>query len=166
MYIDNDHYFMTEAYVSALKSKDQRTQVGVVIVGPDREIRMKAYNGPVRGFDEDWVQENRERKTALCEHSERNAIFNCARIGVSTMGCTMYITMHPCVECARAIYQSGIKEVIIHKERAALPHYEQSFENARVIFEKGGVLFREWSGWPLISGVRVDGKMHKRLDDI
>ena len=109
--MDWDTYFILEACVSALKSKDTRTQVGACIVGPDLEIRSKGYNGPIRGEkDEDPSIYESPLKHQLFEHAERNAIYNLARIGVSGKNCTMYCTCHPCTGCARAIHQTGIKE--------------------------------------------------------
>ena len=111
---DWDQYFMTMAYLASSRSPDESTHAGSVIVTPDNAIISTGYNGPVRG-EEDAPQE-RPEKYFYIEHSERNAIYNAARHGTKVDGCTLYVNFLPCADCARAIVQSGIKEVIIHKE--------------------------------------------------
>jgi dCMP deaminase len=108
-------YFRNIAQQVKLKSKDEATQIGVVIVGKDNEIVSTGYNSFPRGID-DYRPERQERpeKYYWMEHAERNAIYNAARIGVSTKGCTMYMTCGiPCADCARAIINSGIEKIVI-----------------------------------------------------
>lgn len=102
-------YFRELAKTVATKSKDPHTHIGAVIVGMDKEIVSTGYNSFPRGMNDD-VQERYERpeKYFWMEHAERNAIYNAARIGVSTKGCTLFLDhWFPCVECARAIINSG-----------------------------------------------------------
>ena len=108
--------FMEVAFLIASWSKDPSTKTGAVIVGPDKEIRATGYNGPVSGVDDD-VPERFERPTKydFFEHAERNALYNACLTGVSVKGCVMYATHAPCVDCARAIIQAGIKTVITNK---------------------------------------------------
>lgn len=97
-----------------LKSKDQSTQIGSVIVGKGNEVLSTGYNSFPRGLD-DNVPDRQKRpiKYHYIEHAERNAIYNAARIGVSLCGSTMYLTSGlPCSDCARAIINSGIKKVV------------------------------------------------------
>ena len=111
------HYrFMEVATLISSWSKDNSTKTGAVVVGPDREIRATGYNGPVRGVDDD-VDERYERPTKydFFEHAERNAIYNACLCGTSLKGCTIYVTHFPCTDCARAIIQSGIKQVVTHE---------------------------------------------------
>ena len=110
-------YFRAIAQTVKLKSKDEATQIGVVIVGKDNEIVSIGYNSFPRGID-DYRPERQERpeKYYWMEHAERNAIYNAARIGVSTKGCTMYMTCGtPCADCARAIINSGITKIVMEE---------------------------------------------------
>jgi dCMP deaminase len=110
-------YFLNIAEQVKLKSKDQSTQIGSVIVGMDNEVLSTGYNSFPRGMD-DTLQERQERpeKYFWMEHSERNAIYNAARIGVSLKNSTIYITSGlPCSDCARGIVNSGIKKVYCKK---------------------------------------------------
>ena len=102
--------------VVCLWSKDPSTKTGAVVIGPDKEIRATGYNGLVRGVD-DNIPERMERPTKydFFEHAERNAIYNACLTGASLKGCTIYCTLTPCTDCARAIIQTGIKEVVTYE---------------------------------------------------
>jgi dCMP deaminase len=110
-------YFMSLCYLIATRSKDPSTKVGCVIVGPDQEIRSTGYNSLPRHMDDNLPERfKRPLKYSYFEHAERNAIYNAARYGASLLGCSLYITWLPCIDCARAIVQSGISKVIVHKQ--------------------------------------------------
>lgn len=111
---DWDQYFMTMAYLAASRSTDQSTHAGTVIVTMDNAVVSTGYNGPPRGMDN--PPQTRPEKYFYFEHSERNAIYNAASHGTKLYGCKLYVNFLPCADCARAIIQSGIKEVIVHKE--------------------------------------------------
>jgi len=142
-----DAHFILEAYIAAIRSKDKRTQVGACIVDPDGVIRSKGYNGPCRGEnDNDDSIYEKPFKTLLFEHAERNAIYNLARVGVSGIGCRMYATKHPCVECARGIIQSGIAEIILHKQAPNALTLDHSQQQAATLLARIGLPVRWWSG--------------------
>jgi len=108
-------YFKNIAEQVKLKSKDQLTQIGAVIVGHDHEIVSTGYNSFPRGINDD-IPERQERpeKYFWMEHAERNAVYNAARIGVSTKGTTMYLTCGvPCADCARGIINAGIVRIVL-----------------------------------------------------
>ena len=107
-----NYRFMAIALHISDWSKDQNTKVGSVVVGPDKEIRSQGYNGFPRGVNDNIAERHiRPLKYSFFEHSERNAIYNASRTGTRLVGCTLYVTMPPCADCARAIIQSGIKQV-------------------------------------------------------
>ena len=104
---------MENAEVVKLKSKDQSTQIGAVVVGEGKNVLSTGYNSFPRGLD-DSLQERQERpeKYFWMEHAERNAIYNAALEGVSLKNSTIYLTSGlPCMDCARGIVNSGIKVV-------------------------------------------------------
>jgi dCMP deaminase len=106
-------YFLGIAEQVKLKSKDQSTQIGAVIVGEDNEVLSTGYNSFPRGMD-DTITERQERpeKYFWFEHAERNAIYNAARVGTPLKGSTIYLTSGlPCMDCARGIVNAGIKKV-------------------------------------------------------
>ena len=157
-----DEYFINLAYTVAKKSKDRSTQVGAVIVGPNREIRSTGYNGPCRGErDDDPTIQERPLKYMLFEHAERNALYNCAFCGVSSAGCIMYCTWGPpCADCARAVAQSGIKELVYHAEFPGSQGWTESTETGLALLTRLGISVRAWSGLP-ITDLRCGGRAVK-----
>jgi len=114
-YISWDEYFMGVALLSAQRSKDPNTQVGACIVNPDRKIVGVGYNGFPSGCSDDelpWEREGAylETKYPYVCHAELNAILN--SISLNLKGCSIYVALFPCNECAKAIIQSGIKEIV------------------------------------------------------
>jgi len=111
-----DKLFMTMVYLVAMKSKDAQTHIGAVVVGPDHEIRSTGYNSFVRDLDDSLeTRQERPEKYFWFEHAERNAIYNATLMGVSLKNCTMYTNGIPCMDCGRAVVQSGIKHVVVDK---------------------------------------------------
>ncbi len=113
-FIGWDEYFMGIALLSAQRSKDSNTQVGACIVGAGQRIVSVGYNGMPTGCDDDAMPWEREgdfldTKYPYVCHAELNAILNSPR---SVRGCTLYVTLFPCNECAKAIIQSGISEIV------------------------------------------------------
>lgn len=117
-YLSWDGYFMGVAALASFRSKDPNTQNGSCIVSPESMTPLvQGYNGFPRGCsDEDFPWSSPE-KYDYAEHSERNAIYNAARLGIALDGSILYLYSekgyYPCADCARAIIQAGIKEVIM-----------------------------------------------------
>ena len=114
-YISWDEYFMGVALLAAQRSKDPSTQVGACIVDGDKRILSTGYNGFPHGCSDDDFPWNRddskgETKYQFVVHAELNAILNAS--GKDLHGSTVYVALFPCNECAKAIIQAGIKEVI------------------------------------------------------
>lgn len=108
--------FIEIAKLVSTWSKDRSTKVGAVIVDEsDWTLVSVGFNGMPRLVD-DGVEERHSRpaKYLYTEHAERNAIFNAARAGRSTLGTTMCLNFDslPCTDCARAVIQAGIKRLV------------------------------------------------------
>lgn len=155
-----DKYFMTMVYFVAMKSKDESSKLGAIIVGPDNEIRSTGYNGFPRGaVDTVLARHERPLKYKWYSHAERNACYNAARCGIALKGCKMYTNGIPCTDCAKAIIQSGIVEVITDKwwnDIEKVDSEEQKIANrmawddeAKIsleMFNECGVKHREYDG--------------------
>lgn len=115
-------YFRKIAHQVKLKSKDNITHIGAVIVGSDNQIVSTGYNSFPRGINDDLEhRQQRPEKYYFFEHAERNAIYNAALIGVSTKGTTMYLTCGiPCTDCARGIINAGIRHIVCETETSEL----------------------------------------------
>ena len=115
-YINWDEYFMGIAMLAARRSKDPNTQVGACIVSDDNIIISTGYNGMPKGCSDDvfpWDRKGEneaETKYPYVVHAELNAILNAS--GRDLRGSRIYVALFPCKECAKAIIQCGIKEVI------------------------------------------------------
>ena len=112
-YINWDEYFMGIAMLAARRSKDPNTQVGACIVSPDNIIISTGYNGMPKGCSDDefpWGREGEQTKYPYVVHAELNAILNAN--GRDLRDSRIYVALFPCNECAKAIIQSGIKEVM------------------------------------------------------
>ena len=119
-YISWDEYFMGIAMLAARRSKDPNTQVGACIVSQDNIILSTGYNGFPKGCSDDefpWEREGNDTKYPFVVHAELNAILNCN--GKSLKGSKIYVALFPCNECAKAIIQSGIGEVIYLSDKYA-----------------------------------------------
>jgi len=139
-------YFYNIAEEVKKKSKDKNTQIGAVIVGKDKEIVSTGYNSFPRGIDDDSAdRQEKPEKYFWFEHAERNAIYNAARIGVSTKGCTMYLTCGmPCADCARGIINAGISKIFVMKGGGAQSKkWEDSGNRSKEMFNEAGVEI-EW----------------------
>src|SRR3954464_4802300 len=141
-----DQYYLDICKVVATRSKDPNTQIGCVIIGPSHEIRSTGYNSFPRGIRDD-VPERRVRPTKYLwiEHAERNAICNAARAGTALEGCTIFVEIMPCMDCARAIVQAGIREVVVSAARMteySSDYYNEHFGNAEILLNEAGVLVR------------------------
>ena len=115
-YISWDEYFMGVSLLASMRSKDPSTQVGACIVSTDNKILSVGYNGFPRGCSDDefpWERsgddQNQTKYPFVC-HAELNAILNAG--GQNLSGSRIFVALFPCNECAKAIIQSGIKEVI------------------------------------------------------
>ena len=144
-----DDRFMSMVYLIAEGSKDKRTHIGAVVIGPDNEIRTTGYNSFVRRLN-DNVPERQEKpeKFYWFEHAERNAMDNATLIGTSLKGSKMYTNVIPCIDCARRIVQSGILEVIVDKKWNEGNKGEDLEHSKRTIqmFKETGVKLRYWEG--------------------
>jgi dCMP deaminase len=142
-----DAFFMEMAYLVASKSKDRSIKVGAVAVGEGNTMLSMGYNGFIRHCDdEDAARHERPEKYFWSAHAELNVICNAARNGQSLLNAVMYTTSHPCVDCARAIVQSGFKEVIIPSKEddpfwkaGRWGEWEENFKKAQEILREGQV---------------------------
>lgn len=154
-YLSWDEYFMGIALLSSMRSKDPSTQVGACIVNSENRILSMGYNGMPRCCSDDefpWDKNENplDSKYLYVCHAELNAILNCASGNVR--GCTVYTTLFPCNECAKAIIQSGIAEVVYMSDKYS---DSDSVLASKRMFTTAGVKFREYN----ISGKTFELKL-------
>lgn len=142
-YISWDEYFMGIAMLSSYRSKDPNTQVGACIVNDRNKIMSVGYNGLPSGCNDDefpWERTGDEFDTKypyVC-HAELNAILNSG--GANLEGCKVYVALFPCNECAKAIIQCGIKEVLYLSDKYA---DSVSVRASKRMFDAAGVKYTQ-----------------------
>lgn len=139
-YISWDEYFMGIALLAAKRSKDPNTQVGACIVSPENIIISTGYNGLPNGCSDDefpWEREGEQTKYPFVVHAELNAILNAG--GRVLRGARLYVALFPCNECAKAIIQSGIREILYLSDKYA--ETEQTRASKRML-DAAGVTYR------------------------
>ena len=142
-YLNWDDYFMSVALLSGMRSKDPSTQVGACIVNKNNVIESIGYNGLPKGCSDDefpWEREGNslETKYLYVVHAELNAILNAK--GKDLTGCSIYVALFPCNECAKAIIQSGIKEVVYLSDKYA---NTDSVKASKKMFNASNVQLRQ-----------------------
>lgn len=142
-YLCWDDYFMSVALLSGKRSKDPNTQVGACIVNKNNVIESIGYNGLPKGCSDDefpWEKEGEmlNTKYPFVVHAELNAILNAK--GNDLSGCKIYVALFPCNECAKAIIQSGISEVVYLSDKYA---NTDSVKASKMMFKCAGVELRQ-----------------------
>ncbi len=147
-YLSWDEYFVAMAKLAAMRSKDPNTQVGCCIVSQDNRILSVGYNGAPNGYDDDkfpWGREGNRLDTKymyVC-HSELNALLNYRGNNNDFVGARIYVHYFPCNECAKAIIQAGIKEVIYYHNYDYDNHSDEMEASIRM-FNECGVTYRKY----------------------
>ena len=144
-----DEYFMEIAQVVAKRSNCSRRQVAAVIV-KDNHLLSTGYNGTPRGVRNcneggcPRCASNAPSGTGLgeciCSHAEENSITQAAYHGISTKDATIYVTLSPCLMCAKMIVNAGIREVVYDEEYSVT-------EQTRAILREAGVALRRLEGY-------------------
>jgi len=141
-----DEHFLAQAHLAATRSKDPSTQVGAVLVR-DRRVLATGYNGYPAGVPDVYVDAEgaaipKADKYRMTIHAELNALLSAAREGVVTAGASLYVsTLFPCAQCAGAVIQAGVCEVVSDHEED-LERWADQNRTARSMFEAAGVIHR------------------------
>lgn len=130
---------MDLAKQAAPASPNRVRHVGAALEPVDGLGPIAACNTYPEGVaDLGWRHEG-DGRFVWMEHAERNAIFAAARIGRALKGARIASTLFPCIDCARAIVQSGIAELVTYPPPLEDPVWGPSFPRSRTILEEGGV---------------------------
>ena len=141
-HINWDEYFMGVALLSSMRSKDPNTKVGACIVNSEKRIVGIGYNGFPVGCDDNefpWSRDGEflDTKYPYVVHAEPNAILNA---NSRTQGCTLYVSLFPCNECAKLIIQSGIKEIVFMDDKY---NGTESDQASKRMLDAAGVKYRK-----------------------
>jgi dCMP deaminase len=144
-----DFDFLKKAYeIASTWSTDPSTQNGAVLVRDGLVVASGANHFPsgVVYSPDRW---ERPAKYQYVEHAERNVIYDAASRGVATAGTVMYCPWYACSDCARAIIQAGVVEVVGHDTELhkRSPHWQDSIRVAYQMLEEAGVKMRHAAGY-------------------
>jgi len=150
-----EDYFMSVAFLSAMRSKDPATQVGATIVNDEKKIVGIGYNGFPKGCSDDklpWGKTDQDKyntKYMYVCHAEMNAILNKNTSDIKN--CTMYVALFPCNECAKMIIQSGLKEIVYFSDKHA---DKDSTKASKRMLDMTGIKYRQYS--PKTNKILID----------
>ncbi|CAB4035453.1 deoxycytidylate deaminase [Paramuricea clavata] len=141
-YLHWDEYFMAVAFLSAQRSKDPNSQVGACIVNEEKKIVGIGYNGMPNGCSDDtlpWARkadDDLDTKYPYVCHAEMNAILN--KNSSDVKGCTIYVALFPCNECAKLIIQSGIKKIVYLSDKY---HHQPNMKASRILLDMAKIKY-------------------------
>ena len=134
-----DRRFMKLAHEVASWSKDPSTKVGCVLVKGKKVVSV-GYNGLPMGIDDSIERlTDRDLKYEMTVHAEVNAVTTAALHGVSTAGCTAYVTFHPCSRCAAVLINAGISTVVVAAHNFECNRWLDSFRMASSLLNEAGI---------------------------
>jgi dCMP deaminase len=143
-----DRFFLVQCEAVKKESHDPDRQVGVVIASPTGHLLATGSNRPPESVELSLRESHRaiakdpNWKYFMLEHAERNAINNARGLGHSLTGATMYGTMFPCADCARAIVAAGIRRLVVPHPEANPQRdekWQSHFQYAHQILDLSGV---------------------------
>jgi dCMP deaminase len=138
---DWDTYFMAIAEVAATRANCSRRKVAAIVVSENRIIST-GYNGTPRGVKNCFeggcprcagsAPSGSSLEECICVHAEQNAICQAAYHGIALAGATIYVTISPCLTCAKMIINAGIREVVYGGDYAFTEQTERLLKEAKV----------------------------------
>lgn len=151
---------LVQAYAVATESPDPSTQVGAVVVATNGMV-LEACNTFPRGVESTPERLERPLKYSYVEHAERGCVYGAAKLGISLRGAVMYAPWHSCVDCARAIINSGIEVVYGHTQAFTKTPYQwrESILIAHNMLEEAGVVLRFHDGFLNANPIRFNGEL-------
>lgn len=136
--------FMRLAQEMSARSKDTSTKVGAVVISPTGEVLSSGYNGFPRGVNDNVpTRQVRPTKYDFVVHAEVNALLNAGRSGTKVSGGILYVTMPPCTNCAGAVIQAGINEVIYLEPdvQKQIPGWRDKLQYSFEMFDEAGIIY-------------------------
>jgi len=132
-----EKYFELAETHARLFSKDPRTKVACIILSREPHVILSTgYNGMPRDLPEVWEQ---PMKDLYVVHAETNAVYNAARVGACLTDSIAVVTLFPCLSCAKALVQSGVRTVVTKEPDYSDPKWGEQFRLSKQLFEQLGV---------------------------
>lgn len=133
-------HFIDVAKHKASMSKDANTQVGAVIISEEDMVEISSgFNCLPRGVMHKKERSERPLKYLYTSHAESSAISNAARLGRSTKGATLVVSMFPCTQCCAMIINAGITKIISPEPDVNHAQYGEDFKHSQMMLAEAGV---------------------------
>ncbi len=171
-----DQLYITMCYLIGMRSIDGNTHVGSVVVDSDNVLVSTGYNSLPRGIEIDIEEKRISRENGekyhWMEHAERNAIYNAARRGTILKGCKLYVPWMPCCDCCRAIIQTGINEVIVHKngqdfyDKHTNGKWNESYQRTETMLNETNTLLRFVECNIVIPEIYMNSLIHNAYENL
>ena len=143
-----DDLFMNMAYLISMKSKDESTKIGAVVVDDDNIVVSMGFNSLPRGINDNIKERQKNpHKYSFMAHAERNSIYNSSRKGISLKNYTLYTLGFPCSGCTIAIIQSGIKEIVLCSNwQYNNNKWNEESKISKEMLDEANISIRYWNG--------------------
>jgi dCMP deaminase len=133
-------YYKLAQYQAELFSKDPSTKVAAILIAPDtHQILSTGYNGLCRGHKETEERWTRPKKLDVVIHAEINLVCNAARSGIKIENSICVVTMFPCVDCCKALIQSGIDTIVCEEPDLNHERWGESFKISLELFNEANI---------------------------
>jgi dCMP deaminase len=133
-------YYQLAKYQAELFSKDPSKKVAAILIARDtHQILSTGYNGICRRLKESEERWSRPKKLEYVIHAESNAICNAARSGIKIENSICVVTMFPCVDCCKALIQSGIDTIVCEKPDLNHERWGESFKISLELFNEANI---------------------------
>jgi dCMP deaminase len=133
-------YYQLAKYQAALFSKDPSKKVAAILIAPDtHQILSTGYNGICRKLKETEDRWTRPKKLEYVVHAEQNAVCNAARSGIKIENSICVVTMFPCVDCCKALIQSGIDTIVCEKPDLNHERWGESFKISLELLDEANI---------------------------
>lgn len=133
-------HFIEVAKHKASMSKDANTQVGAVLVSEEDMVEISSgFNCLPRGVAHKKERNERPLKYLYTSHAESSAISNAARLGRSTKGSTLVVSMFPCAQCCAMIINAGVTKIISPEPDWNHKQYGEDFKHTQQMLAEAGV---------------------------
>lgn len=130
-----EQYFMGLAHYSSIRSHDEQTKVGCVIVNEDNHVLSMGYNGFPKGVKDDLLPTKRPDKYPFMVHAEENAVSNL--VAISSNDLKIYLTHYPCYRCAKLLWQNNIKKWFVEQGKRAVSYSKDDRKVYDLLVENG-----------------------------
>ena len=130
-----DQYFMGLSHYASIRSHDEQTKVGCVIVNNENHVLSMGYNGFPKGVDDSGLPTKRPEKYPFMVHAEENAVSNLVAISGDEL--KIYLTHYPCHRCAKLLWQNNVKKWFVEEKNLVVSYTSDDKKVYNLLIDNG-----------------------------